>query len=127
MGKRSSQYAEGVHVYQHRVAKDWQGDPLVLIADARFKPVIDNDTGQQKVDPITGQPIVTLANPYGFELHRMCAQQPHIWEETTAAPIPEQSKGAPRATIAKKAPEESAPDPEPDPDKAPAEQEPAAK
>lgn len=115
MSKGSYEYPEGVHVYQHRYAVDENGDPLVLMADARIDPVIDPQTRQPKVDPLTGRPILAPRSNYGVELHKQLSVQPDVWTDITA-PAPEApAKRAPRATIRKKqeAPAEESAEQEP--------------
>lgn len=128
MSKRSSSpLPEGKYLYRHRFLKHQggvaDGQPVILEADTRRSPIVDRETGQQKVDRITGQPLFATANLYGYELHQQLSAQPHLWEDITAEGWPEEP--APKTRGKRSAPEEPASDPEPDPDGDPAEQEPA--
>jgi hypothetical protein len=123
MGKSSFEYPDGVYVYKHRVHEDENGDPVVLVADARVKPILNRETRQPEVDPITGQPRFAPVSLYGLELHRQLSAEPQTWEDITSnapAPVEHEEPRKSRASIRKRS---TAPDPEPTED--PAEQEPA--
>jgi hypothetical protein len=126
MSKSSFQYPEGVFVYRHRAHVDENGDPVILIADARTKAKINPNTRQPEVDPTTGQQLFVALNPYGSELHRQLSAEPQTWEDITGRAGPEESEepAKPRKQRAsiRKAPASAE---EPAPSEEPAEQEPA--